>query len=260
MVWEYLSRVRYTTVHLALIVVFGFLLAACSSYPPLSPGGANLPSGVEMTDERQTIVLRGEASASDSAGVIFYPGGLVQPEAYLSILAPIADAGHPVIIVKMPLDLAVTAPNRAAKLLNDMSETDAGRSWVMAGHSLGGAMAARFIVREGDRFPLISGLILLGAYPPGNDSLANLGYPVLSIWASEDGLATVEDRRGTRALLPDDTVTAVIQGGNHAGFGEYGPQDGDGVRTISLAEQHRQVQDLILGFLTSVGPDAVRGE
>jgi pimeloyl-ACP methyl ester carboxylesterase len=184
-------------------------------------------------------------SNSRRAGLIFYPGGLVEPEAYVSVLAPIAGAGHPVVIARMPLDLAVTAPGRAAEIL----EEDSVRNWAIGGHSLGGAMAARFLAREGEDFPNLKGLVLLASYPAGSDSLAQAGYPVLSIWASEDGLATAEDRAETRDLLPDDATIVTVEGGNHAGFGEYGPQDDDGERTIELSEQHRAVQALILEFL-----------
>ena len=41
--------------------------------------------------------------------------------------------------------------------------------------------------------------------------------------------------------MPPAAVVHVIAGGNHAGFGFYGPQSDDGERTISLAEQQLQV-------------------
>jgi hypothetical protein len=44
----------------------------------------------------------------------------------------------------------------------------------------------------------------------------------------------------------------TVQGGNHAGFGEYGPQDGDGERLITLAEQHHRVQELVVCFLAGL--------
>ncbi|HKK64779.1 MAG TPA: alpha/beta hydrolase [Clostridia bacterium] len=40
-------------------------------------------------------------------GLIFYPGGKVANEAYLPFLVMIAEAGYPVFLAKMPLDLAV---------------------------------------------------------------------------------------------------------------------------------------------------------
>lgn len=43
----------------------------------------------------------------------------------------------------------------------------------------------------------------------------------------------------------EDTVEVVLDGGNHAGFGVYGIQDGDGKATISGEEQIRQTVDVI---------------
>jgi hypothetical protein len=39
--------------------------------------------------------------------------------------------------------------------------------------------------------------------------------------------------------LPVDATLVEIEGGNHAQFGDYGPQEGDGVATIDRAEQQR---------------------
>jgi dienelactone hydrolase len=95
----------------------------------------------------------------------------------------------------------------------------------------------------------VRGLILLASYPAGSDSLAETRVPVLSMWAENDGLATAEDRAATSPRLPADTRYEVIVGGNHAGFGEYGPQDDDGPLEIAREEQHRQVRELIVDFL-----------
>lgn len=41
----------------------------------------------------------------------------------------------------------------------------------------------------------------------------------------------------------------VIEGGNHAGFGSYGAQAGDGEATISQEKQWRQTADEILNCI-----------
>ena len=92
----------------------------------------------------------------------------------------------------------------------------------------------------------------LASYPAGSDSLAGTEVPVLSVWAENDALSTAEDREETSARLPANTQFAIIAGGNHAGFGEYGPQDDDGPLEIPREEQHRQVRELIVGFLEGV--------
>ena len=46
-----------------------------------------------------------------------------------------------------------------------------------------------------------------------------------------------------------DFTEVIIQGGNHAGFGMYGLQDGDGQATVSNIEQINQTVDAILDFI-----------
>ena len=49
--------------------------------------------------------------------------------------------------------------------------------------------------------------------------------------------------------LPADTSEVVLDGGCHAQFGSYGPQDGDGIPTISGEEQVRQTTEAITAFI-----------
>ena len=50
------------------------------------------------------------------------------------------------------------------------------------------------------------------------------------------------------ANLPADTTEVILEGGCHAQFGSYGPQDGDGIPTISSEEQTRQTAEAIAAF------------
>ena len=52
-----------------------------------------------------------------------------------------------------------------------------------------------------------------------------------------------------RDNLPDDTEETVIEGANHAGFGMYGEQQGDGEATITNAEQIEITADIIAEFV-----------
>lgn len=98
------------------------------------------------------------------------------------------------------------------------------------------------------------GLILWAAYPAQeNDLSAQTQLRVLSIYATLDGLATPRDILNARGLLPAATRFLPIAGGNHAQFGWYGPQDGDGVPTLSRAQQQRRVVDATIDFL--LAPD-----
>jgi hypothetical protein len=41
----------------------------------------------------------------------------------------------------------------------------------------------------------------------------------------------------------------IIEGGNHAQFGDYGPQPGDNQATISRADQQAQTVEAVVKFL-----------
>ena len=53
-------------------------------------------------------------------------------------------------------------------------------------------------------------------------------------------------------FLPPRARREGIKGGNHAGFGEYGKQTGDGERTISLETQQDHVARSLVAFLGRV--------
>jgi pimeloyl-ACP methyl ester carboxylesterase len=111
--------------------------------------------------------------------------------------------------------------------------------WAIGGHSLGGAMAASFTAGQPDT---IDALVLWAAYPAENNDLSAMSsLPVSSIFASNDGVATIADIDASRPLLPAETGWVEIAGGNHAQFGWYGPQPGDGAATISRQDQQDQV-------------------
>lgn len=62
-------------------------------------------------------------------------------------------------------------------------------------------------------------------------------------------------RRGPRRgclRLPDDAEIIESEGGNHARFGDYGVQSGDGTATIGSDEMRTILTDDITAFLQEV--------
>ena len=175
-----------------------------------------------------------------TAGLIFYPGGKVEHTAYAPLLRACAEQGILCALVRMPGNLAVLDANAADGLRQKHPEVTA---WYMAGHSLGGAMAANYAAAHAEDF---NGLILLAAY--STKDLTGTTLRVLSVYGSEDGVLNRESYEKNRANLPADTTEVVLDGGCHAQFGNYGPQDGDGVPTISGEEQVRQTAEAIAAF------------
>lgn len=164
-----------------------------------------------------------------SAGLIFYPGGKVEHTAYAPLMRTLAEQDILCVLVKMPFRLAVFDINAADGILEQFPEIE---NWYLGGHSLGGSMAASYVSKRNEDF---EGLVLLAAY--STEDLSDSGLKVISLYGSEDGVLNREKYEECRSNLPEDTVEYVIEGGNHAGFGSYGEQKGDGDARISQDEQ-----------------------
>ena len=90
------------------------------------------------------------------------------------------------------------------------------------------------------------GLILLGSYSTAD--LSGSGLTVLSVYGSEDGVMNREKYDEYKSNLPEGFTEVIIEGGNHAYFGAYGEQEGDGTATVTPAEQLRQTAEAILSM------------
>ena len=217
-----------------VIAVIGFLAWTRIARYPAFPEAAAL---AQTAQTPQGWYVFQPAQPTDT-GFIFYPGGLVDPAAYAPLMKSLADQGIMSVIVPMPLDLAVFGVNRANDVLAAYPEID---HWIIGGHSLGGSMAAQYVK---DNPTNVEGLAFLAAYPAANVDLSQLPIDVASIYGTLDGVAgDVFDESLSR--LPAGTPLVVIEGGNHAQYGNYGPQAGDGVATISREEQQQQTATAI---------------
>ena len=105
-------------------------------------------------------------------------------------------------------------------------------------------MAAVFAADHAEDY---EGLILLAAY--STVDLKGSGLQVLSIYGSEDGVLNFEAYQENRGNLPEAVQEILLDGGNHACFGSYGLQEGDGVSLISPEKQMEKTVEQILEFL-----------
>ena len=184
-------------------------------------------SGISQQDG---LIILSPSYPTDTA-IIFYPGAKVEAEAYLPLLDQIRQTGVTCMLVHMPFRMAIFDADAAEEVIARFPEI---QHWYIAGHSMGGAMASKF---ASDHPDLVDGLILMGAYIYGDYPEEN----TLTIYGSLN--QSVEDHI-------DYTENIVeIQGGNHAQFGNYGPQKGDPPATISAEEQQRQTVEAIAAFL-----------
>jgi hypothetical protein len=244
------------------ILLLAILTAACSYLPDEQI----LPSTVTVYEYRDYIEINPASNQYSKTGLIFYPGGQVDPHAYIQPLSKFVTAGksHKVVIVKMPGNLAVLDGNKAAWVYDDFPDV---QQWVIGGHSLGGVMACSVVNKYPDFF---KGVVLMAAYPQSSTSLAAWTGSVLSLRGQFDGLVDSLQIASCVGLLPNPpywirslsdypagkvpkTVYFTIPGGNHGQFGNYGIQKSDGTATISHDDQAGIVSSLILKFFTENG-------
>lgn len=228
-------------------VLIAFLLFtntfySCKSYPPafkVADFYSEYNDAIDFINEDSYVGLMPKSSeeAAVNTGIIFYPGGMVEYEAYLPLMTLCAEKGAACFIVKMPLNFAFMdkkAADKFPKLYPEISH------WYLAGHSLGGAMAASYISDNYDNF---DGLILLASFSTKDISKTNL--KVLSIYGSKDGVLNMDKYHKNKSNLPAESADGtgltekIIEGGNHAQFADYGEQKGDQIPDISGEEQLR---------------------
>lgn len=195
-------------------------------------------TGVRIIEDNRFIVF---VPDSIEAGIIFYPGAKVDFRSYSELFYDISRNGILCIIASMPLNLAVLDMDRADEILERYPGID---RWYMAGHSLGGAIAERYVA---DRDGVFEGLILMGAYC--DVDLSNKDLRVLSFAGSKDGVLERDRYEQGKALLPKGSIFIEIEGGNHCQYGDYGFQKGDDEASISYNEQRRIVADGIVSFI-----------
>ena len=188
--------------------------------------------------ENGTMVF---APESAQTGVIFYPGGKVEHTAYVPLMEALAARGILCVLIEMPFRLAVLDMNAADGVQEKFPQI---AHWYIGGHSLGGSMAASYLGKHGEKF---EGLLLLGAYSTAD--LSKSALSVLSIYGSEDGVMNRGKYAECAKNLPNGFTEAVIEGGNHAYFGVYGAQKGDGAAKIGNREQIERTAQEFFDFV-----------
>ena len=232
---------------LLLLGIAGFITWGLTPLGPTSEALAAMESNenVIVRDNGNFVVFT-PTSNTPITGFILYPGGHVDYRSYAPVAQEIARRGYMVSIVQMPLSLAVFGISRADDVIAAYPDM---RYWVVGGHSLGGSMAASYAQNHHDT---VQGLVLWASYPVNSDDLSSTSLKGLSTYGSNDQVLNRDNFNATVSLLPPGTIMQVIQGGNHAQFGNYGLQPGDGTATISDTDQQMQAADLTVRLLRAV--------
>jgi pimeloyl-ACP methyl ester carboxylesterase len=222
------------------VVVLGLIVWANSVLGPAPEAFGALRSDAQVTVNLDQFVAFQPANKKTTTAFIFYPGARVDYRSYAVPLHKIAAEGYLVVLLPVRLNLALLDPNAADHAISAFPTI---RHWVVGGHSLGGVAAAAYASKHDN----IDGLVLWASYP-ANDALKNSKMKVISIYGTQD-ISSADIFENKRPLLPMASEFVVIQGGNHAQFGDYGVQPGDHKATITRVDQQKQVVNATAEFL-----------
>jgi len=194
-----------------VVAVIGFVVWANNALQPMPEALAALQSDaqVQVTETNGWYVFTPTA-AKPTTGLIFYPGGKVDARAYAPQMHAIAQQGYLTVITPMPLYLAVFGINKADDVLKAFPDI---QHWGIAGHSLGGSMAAQYISTS----TKVQGLAFWASYPAID--LSKLPIKAVSIYGTLDGVAKPDNVLAGAKSLPANTPFVAIEGGTHSGFG-----------------------------------------
>ncbi|CDQ38715.1 pimelyl-[acyl-carrier protein] methyl ester esterase [Virgibacillus salexigens] len=236
--------IKYILIITSLLVFIGFSVFWIWSEQTYEASN-NLSTflGNDTMEYQQNWLVFEPENQQAKTGIILYPGAKVEPEAYSYYGDTLSKEGYLVIIPEVLFNFAIFDQNIAQEIMDYFPTVV---QWIIGGHSLGGVAAASFAFNNPTK---LDGLILLGSYPTDNNNFTGMDLPMLSIYAKNDGLTTPKEIQETQHLLSQHAELQEIQGGNHAQFGIYGEQKGDGNATISVEEQQRRITDTIKQWL-----------
>lgn len=157
----------------------------------------------------------------------------------------LARQGYATFLVNMPLGLAYVGTDRAATL---MSAYPAIQTWVLGGHSMGGAAASDFVATH----PNVRGLLLYASSSTCDLSQRN-DLAATVIYGTHDAVVAPARIAETRSNFSVQTQYIAIEGGIHSFFGDYGLQEGDGQATISREEARAQILAGSRALLKQIG-------
>ncbi len=184
---------------------------------------------------------------NDDIGFIIYPGGKVDEIAYVRTAKLLSDEGYNSIVAKFPFNIGFLGIKKADNIIGNYPEV---KNWVIIGHSLGGVTAGVYSSENEEK---IAGLVLEASY--STEDLKGTNIKVLSIRGSNDSVLNMKGYKEAQVnynLENNEYLEVILEGANHAGFGNYGLQKGDGENTIGYEKQQDFVIQQVLKFIEKI--------
>jgi predicted alpha/beta-hydrolase family hydrolase len=248
-------KLRWRTIRKVWAITGTVIFVVFTAWNLIAYQAWGVDDAVLRSDDRVSVEQRAGLTAfrpragAEPVGLIFYPGALVEPEAYAPLVRSMAEQGYPAFLVELPFRLAPSKSSETevyGRTRALIRRETAVRRWIVAGHSKGGAIASRFAARNAE---LVHGLLLIGTSHPREADLSGLALDVTKVYATRDGLASEEEIRRYARNLPASTHWVKIEGGNHCQFGWYGFQFGDRPAAISRERQQELLTAAVIGVL-----------
>lgn len=169
---------------------------------------------------------------------IFFPGGGVDPDAYVPLARDLAEEGFNVHIVKMPFRMPIWGYEKILELFDWKNG-----HYILGGHSQGAKMAAQFTYEHPD---LPEALFLIATSHPRDIDMSGISLRTIKIHGDQDGLSGTGEVVENISKMPLGSTLHTIKGGNHSQFGYMGYLLMDGSATISREEQQRQTVEILV--------------
>ena len=213
-----------SAVILVLAVMIAVYLSDYSKADATALAALESSGTVEVTETDYGWFFDGPGT---DAALVFYPGAKVEATAYAPLLRLLAENGTDVCLAEVPARMAFLAVNKAEKVMAGYDYDN----WFTGGHSLGGWAAEHYASKHGEG---LQGVVLFAARPRDG-----VGVPELVLCGSEDGLVKPAETLDA-GDVGENVTLEIIEGGNHAQFGSYGTQSGDGTATVSAEAQREE--------------------
>jgi len=232
------KRDKILFIVLLIPLVFILLIGVAYSFVYVPPTDEVRNQDYDMEETSQYYYFPSDVS---QAVIVMYPGGFVDSLAYAPLAEQLQSEHIDVYILKLPLNFALLGIQAPESIRLDVEED---LPFYVMGHSLGGVAAAEYVKSKGD---LVDGIIMLASYPAQDLSDLNVDY--LSIVGSLDTVLNQEAYDEAKPYWPSGAHEEIIDGGNHAQFGNYGDQSGDTPATIDTPAQQTNTVEIIIGFV-----------
>lgn len=231
-----LKKIVLIVAALFVVMIVGLWIYSMDSYKPMDEMNQTIEdmnSPYERLEDFDEINYKVD---QPSKHILIIPGGKVEPESYEYLATILAINGYDVTIAKPLFNLAILTPNYFHRFLSETLDN------VVIGHSLGGTVGS-MISSSND---LVSHVVFLASYPIQDVS----NKRVLVITAENDLVLDASKIDENSEYLPENYRNTVIAGGNHAQFGWYGDQKGDGQATIDTITQQDLIITEIISFIS----------